>query len=146
MKNSWIILCFLGILSWNNVSAQNNVWRTLAMIKMEKQFSSMEEGKELRFGPLIKRMEGTEITVRGYIIPLSGKKGQSHFMFSAYPYSNCFFCGKAGPESVMEVFVKDDKKLDYSEKIIKLKGTFNIRSSDPNDIMYQLSDAVLITD
>ncbi|MFK8101645.1 MAG: hypothetical protein AB8G15_03945 [Saprospiraceae bacterium] len=146
MKNLWIVLCFLGTMLWNTSTAQENVWRTLAMIKMEKDFSSMQEGKELRFGPLIKRLEGKEITVRGYIIPLSGKKGQSHFMFSAYPYSNCFFCGKAGPESVMEVFIKDDKKVDYSEKIIKIKGTFAIRSSDPNDIMYQLSDAVLVKD
>lgn len=123
-----------------------NIWRTLGMIKFDMQ---MNEANEMavrapRTEPMIKAMEGDEVIVKGYIIPLSGKKGQNHFMFSAYPYENCFFCGKAGVESVMEVSTKDEIKIDYSDEAIYIKGTFHYLGFKPNDIMFSLTDAVQI--
>lgn len=55
------------------------------------------------FDPELKSYDGKEITINGYIIPTDGYKSQKEFVFSAYPYKNCFFCGGAGPETVMEV-------------------------------------------
>lgn len=138
-------LSFCLFLVTNVVNAQQNVWRTLAMVKMEKQFSRDDGmGKSMRFSAPIERLEGQEVTVEGYIVPLSGKKEQSHFMFSAYPFNMCYFCGNAGPETIMETFMKGDKKVAFSETKIKLKGTFRIQSRDMNDIMYRLENAVLI--
>ena len=123
-----------------------NVWRTLGLMKFERQYSehdgiSQQAG---RFVSIIEALEGKEITVKGYVVPLSGKKAQSHFMFSAYPFSDCFFGGKAGPESVIEAFTKDNKKISFSEKPITLKGIFKFPSRDPNDIMFTLENAELV--
>ena len=65
-------------------------------------------------------------------------------MFSAYPYANCFFCGKAGAESVMEVFTKDEQKVAYSDEPIYMKGTFKYLGYKPNDLMFELKDAVQV--
>jgi len=149
MKISQIFFVLILSLFFNiSTQAQNkNVWRTLGMIKFEKQFSENDgvaQSRKPRVEPMIQAMDGDEIIVKGYVIPLSGKMEQSHFMFSAYPYANCFFCGKAGAESVMEVFTKDDKKVAYSDEPIYMKGTFKYLGYKPNDLMFELKDAVQV--
>ena len=152
MKNTILfLLVVFGSSLFNQATAQDkeNIWRTLALIKYEKQYSENDGvgNQGGRFMPIIKKLEGEEVIVKGYIIPLSGKKEQSHFMFSAYPYANCFFCGKAGPESVMEVFTKDDKKIAYSDDPIKIKGIFHLLPFyDANDVMFILKEAEIVTD
>ena len=142
---SKIILLFLFFsicLIENNFAQTKNVWNTLALMKYERQYAESDgigaQAGQGRFLPLIEKMNGDEIEVKGYIIPLSGQKAQSHFMFSAYPYASCFFCGNAGPETVMEVFMKNDKKVEYSDKAITIKGKFKFLPNKLDDIMYQL--------
>jgi len=89
-------------------------------------------------------MDGQEIEVDGYIIPLDGKVKQSHFVYSAFPANMCFFCGKAGPETAMEVFMKDNKKVAYSDLKIRLKGNLQINESDGSNLIYTLRDAVVL--
>lgn len=135
-----IIALFLAV----QIQAQErNIWRTLAMIKFDMQMGEANDMviQKPRTEPMIKAMDGDEVLVKGYIIPLSGKKAQSHFMFSAYPFASCFFCGKAGPESVMEVFTRDELKVEYSDQAIYIKGTFKYLGYKPNDIMFSLMDA-----
>lgn len=151
--HKWITFSFFllaGLLLAETAAAQaKNVWSTLALMKYERQYSDSDAiggnaGQAGRFRPLIEEMNGDEIEVRGYIIPLNGKSAQSQFMFSAYPYDMCFFCGKAGPESVMEVTMKPGKQVDYTDRPVVLKGTFRFMPLDPNEIMYKLDNAVLI--
>lgn len=138
-----LMLLFVFLSSKESFAQGKNIWRTIGMIKFDMK---MGEANDLavqkpRAEPMIKAMNGKEYVVKGYIIPLSGKKGQSHFMFSAYPFDSCFFCGKAGPETVMEVFTKDEKKIEYSDDPIYIKGTFEYLGYKPNDIMFSLKDA-----
>lgn len=110
----------------------NNPWSTMGLMRFER------EGAKGKFLPMVKQMEGKSITLKGYIVPLSGQKAQSHFMFSYYPANACFFCGKAGPESAIEVFMKDNKAIPYTDQPITLKGNFRMISEDPNDMMFRL--------
>jgi hypothetical protein len=121
--------------------AQTGVWSTLAMLKYDRNPDGTvnPEGK---FLPMIQKLDGQEIKVRGYMIPLSGKRAQSNFMFSAYPFAMCFFCGQAGPESVMEVFMENDKAVNFSESTIELKGVFRFIPSN-GEIAYRLEKAKL---
>lgn len=123
--------------------AQNkdNIWSTLALLEFEQKDDQGYFDSEGNILPLIEAFEGEEIIVKGYVIPLSGKKAQSHFMFSAYPYESCFFCGKAGPETIMEVFAKDDNKINFSEKKMSIKGTFHFTSRNSNEVMFTLKNA-----
>ena len=137
-----ILLFFSFFLVESGFAQKKNVWNTLALMKYERQYAESDgigaQAGQGRFLPMIEQLNGTEIEVKGYIIPLSGKKAQSHFMFSAYPFASCFFCGKAGPESVIEVFMKDDKKVEYSDNSITIKGVFKFLPNKMDDIMYQL--------
>ena len=134
----------------NEVLAQKrNVWSTLGLMKYERQFSendgiSANTGGGSKFRPLIEALNGKEIEVIGYIIPLSGKKAQSHLMFSMYPFASCFFCGNAGPETVMEVFMDGDKKIEFTDQAITLKGKFKFLPNRTDDVMFHLENAVLV--
>lgn len=146
-KLQFIIMLFFLAFAIQYVEAQEeNIWRKLSIVKFDKRIADADHhvAREPRYMPLMRSLDGTEIIVKGYIIPLTGKVAQTEFMFSAYPYDMCFFCGKAGPETVMEVFAKDDQPVDYSDKSMTLKGIFRFRSSDVNDIMFKLEDAELV--
>lgn len=126
--------------------AQENTWRTLSKITFKKQYDETMGFKidVPVFSEDIKAMTDGEITVKGYIIPVEGYKSHNEFIFSAFPYSMCFFCGGAGPETVMEVFA--EKPVAYNAEQITLKGKLELNETDINRLMYILNDAVLVAD
>ena len=94
------------------------------------------------FEKSIKQLDGKEVTVRGYIIPTDGYKSHTEFVFSAFPYNMCFFCGQAGPETVMEINAKTPVK--YSTEPVTLRGILKLNDKDINRLMFSLSNAVLV--
>ena len=56
----------------------------------------------------------------------------------------CFFCGKAGPESAMQVYTKDSKEVAYTEKNITVRGILRLTPGDANGLIYSLENAELI--
>ena len=94
------------------------------------------------FSEDIKAMSGKVITIKGYIIPVEGYKSHKEFVFSAFPYNMCFFCGGAGPETVMEVTSKE--AIKYSAEPITIKGKLELNDSDVNRLIYGLKDAELV--
>ena len=124
--------------------AQDNIWKTLSKITYKKQYDEMV-GFDVSvpvFSESIKAIEGTEVTVRGYIIPVDGYESHTNFVFSAFPYNMCFFCGGAGPETVMEVYANEG--IDYTAQAIKIKGILRLNDDDINRLMYALEDVELI--
>ncbi len=145
MKN---ILLTIGLIFYGSAAQAQliDVWSTLAMVDKKKEFN-VDYGYEIEkisVTPLVQALENTEIEVNGYFIPLSGKGKQNHFMLSSLPANMCFFCGKAGPETAMQVFMKGGKKVAYSDNKIKLKGKLIINPNSENEILYTLDQAELI--
>ncbi len=91
----------------------------------------------------IKVLEGRPVQITGYFIPFGDDTGHLHII-SAYPNSQCFFCGGAGPESVMDI--KSTKKLTKLkvDDRITFRGTFKLNSDDLFHLNYILEDAVLV--
>lgn len=144
--NILFTILVVGLLS-PAIKAQNsNPWAILSMVSFKSEFDSsigMEVKKPTVQSPALK-MNGTEITIEGYFIPLDGKNAQSHFMLSKFTQNMCYFCGKAGPETAMQVFMANAKKVKYSDEKIKLTGILRINQNDPNSLLYTLEDATLI--
>lgn len=125
---------------------QENMWKKLSKITFTKQYDELMGFKVdiPVFSEEIKAMEGEEVTIRGYIIPVEGYKSHKEFIFSAYPYSMCFFCGGAGPETVMEVYSSEE--VEYTAEQVTLKGKLELNADDINRLMYALNDAVIVDD
>jgi hypothetical protein len=54
----------------------------------------------------------------------------------------CFFCGGAGPETVMDVFATNP--VEYSAEQVTLRGKLELNATDINRLMYALTDAELV--
>jgi hypothetical protein len=136
-----VTTCLIGQLV---SQTSDNVWKTLGKISYKKEYDEVMGFKIDKpvFGDQIKALDGKEITIKGYIIPVEGYKSHKEFIFSAYPYSMCFFCGGAGPETVMEVEATDGVK--YSADAIILKGILKLNDKDINRLMYKIVNAKLI--
>ena len=140
MLKKLIILCLL--LCTISISAQDkSIWNTLAKVTYETRLDEATQFEEEFpiFSDVVKALDGKEITIEGWMIPLDELRGENYFVLSALPFANCFFCGGAGPETVMEVFSK--KQIDFTEKKIKVKGKLTINADDPLRLMYILSEA-----
>ena len=135
-------LLFIGA---NALTAQDtNLWKTLSKITYEKKYDELLGFKVdvPVFADQIKDLEGKIVEVSGYIVPVEGYKSHTEFVFSAYPYNMCFFCGGAGPETVMEVTSTEPVK--YNTDRVKLRGKLLLNSDDINRLMYVLVDAELV--
>jgi len=121
-----------------------SLWKTLGKITYKKKYDELMGFKiDIPvFSDQIKNMEGTEVTVKGYIIPVEGYKSHKEFILSAFPYNMCFFCGGAGPETVMEVEAVEG--IEYSAEQVLIKGKLKLNDTDINHLMYLLTDAVLV--
>lgn len=130
-----------------NVFSQEitEIWTDLADISYKEEFSEIL-GFDIEvpvFGQKPKALEGKSITIRGYVVPLEGFGAHKEFILSSLPYNMCYFCGGAGPETVMEVYAVEN--IPYSAKPITLKGTLTLNDDDVNRLMYLLTDARLVS-
>ena len=123
--------------------AQSGSWSTLARVTFTSEYDELLGLKVDRpvFAEAVRELDGQQVTLRGYVIPTEGYKSHSEFIFPAYPYSMCFFCGGAGPETVVEV--SSLEPIDYSPDAITLTGTLQLNQDDPNSLMYRLVDVKL---
>ncbi|MEY3052488.1 MAG: hypothetical protein RLY31_2273 [Bacteroidota bacterium] len=142
MNNSFPTIAVLLLIGMaTTLSAQQeNMWKTLSKITYKKEYDEMLGFKVdvPVFSKELKDLEGKSVTLRGYIIPVEGYKSHKEFIFSAYPYNMCFFCGGAGPETVVEVTAK--QAIPFSADAITIRGTLGLNATDINKLMYSLKD------
>lgn len=144
MASKSFIVIFLFLFSLSSLNAQKeNIWETLSKVESRSVYNA-----ELGFVNVdivipedIKEMSGEFIEVSGYIIPLTGQVGQNTFMFSRYPKSQCFFCGAAGPESAMEVYMSGRNTVPFTSDMISLKGKLIVNEDEATGLIYTLTAA-----
>ena len=140
-----IIFVYFLLFVWNlpDITAQS-MWQVMSQVSYQK-IKDESLGFELDYPLFSKELqsyEGKQITIRGYIIPTDGYKSQKEFVFSAFPYKSCFFCGGAGPETVIEVFSTNG--INFTSEKIEIKGILKLNRTDLNRLMFQLLNAVEI--
>jgi hypothetical protein len=140
-KILFLLLITTSVTAFSQSSLKDNTWKTLSKITFKKEYDEVL-GLKIDvpvFSKEVKDMDGKEVTVKGYIIPTDGYKSQTEFVFSAFPYNMCFFCGGAGPETVMEVVSKTPIK--YTSEPVYLKGILKLNGKDVNRLIYSLEKA-----
>ena len=140
MKFAILIVSFLSY----QIHLQQEVdfWTVLSDVTLETKTSNNMEMDVPKFGKKVLGVNGKKISLKGYLIPLSEFGGKDAYMLSALPFSTCFFCGGAGPETVVELQVK--QSLKFTSTRIVMEGTLILNPSDPDHHMYILKDAELV--
>jgi len=149
MKN--ILLLLLVLIAYSTqVNAQRNkvenYWEEMMDVTVKSKFDPATENftSTPTFGKKISKLDGKKIYLKGFIIPADLTKGR--MTLSKFSYSSCYFCGGAGPESVIEIVAKNPIIYRMDKPII-LEGTLRINRKtddqeyDPFRLLYILEDA-----
>ena len=134
----------LGLLYYN-FSAQNIItWELLKNVEFDEIWSEEFQAYYMvpKFSNAVKAMDGKEVQIRGFIIPVDIV--QDYYVLSANPYSSCFFCGQAGPESVMEIQMVKKYEGLRMDQVITFKGKLILNADDIYQLNYILEDAEII--
>ena len=89
------------------------------------------------FGQSVKELENKEVQISRYIIPIEPER----YILSQNPFASCFFCGGAGPETVLELEMKSYDKTYYTDQYLSFKGTLKLNISDIDKLNYLLQSA-----
>ena len=117
-------------------------WDQLTDVRFSKQYSA-ELGIELleaNFGPSVRALDGQEIIIKGYIIPLDPLGTQ--YVISRNPMASCFFCGGSGPETVAELRLHPKSFRRYAtDELLSFKGVLNLNEKNSNSLNYVILNA-----
>ncbi len=122
-------------------------WEELAKVTFEEEYH--EEVEEYIWQPIfsdtLKALEGKKVMVEGFVIPIEETGDETFVVLSGLPYLQCFFCGGAGPETVIDILPKNKlkKRLTTDEKIT-FKGRLRLNADDLMYLNYILDDAELV--
>jgi hypothetical protein len=96
------------------------------------------------FGDGVRALETKELYITGYVIPVD--IDEDFYVLSRYPYANCFFCGGAGPESVVDLrFADADHRAYATDERLTFAGSFRLNADDIYQMNYILDDVVEFT-
>ena len=108
--------------------AQTDGWASFAKTKFEAKYN--EKAQEYfmfpEFPVELKNQVGKEINLEGYYLPID-VEGDAYIILSKFPYSQCFFCGGAGPESIAEVSFKTKPDRFEADQYIRVKGKLKLK-------------------
>lgn len=99
-----------------------------------------------QFADTLKRLEGKLVQLKGFVIPVSETGDSQVLVLSANPYSSCFFCGAAGPESIADIQLRNPEKVRKfgTDERVTFQGTLHLNDQDLRYFNFMLLDATLL--
>lgn len=95
------------------------------------------------FHPEVRALSGKPVEIQGYVIPFEETQDESILVLSAFPFSSCFFCGNAGPESVMDIQLAPQarKQQFKQDDQVRFRGRLRLNDEDVYYLNYILEEA-----
>jgi hypothetical protein len=136
-------ICFYSSFGYAQNYTKDNIWQQLLATQWKVKYNAQikEEIEYPVFQAGLKLLNGKEVQITGYIVPTDKK--EKYTVLSAYPNSSCFFCGGAGMESIVEVYLKTPRTFKI-DQIVTFKGKLKLNDTDINHLIYILEEAVLV--
>jgi len=109
-----VLFSFLSIVLFS----QSHIdWNTLADVTFEEKEDEAAglPYNQASFGSIVSNYKNKEVAVSGYMIPMDAM-GISYAL-SRNPNAVCFFCGGAGPETVVQLRLSKIKRYKIDERL-----------------------------
>ena len=150
MRQGWlkalqmILILMLFLYSGSSMAQSDLSWDILSDVTFEEQYLEESDTYWLipSFGDFIKLYEKQEVTIEGYLIVID--IDENFFVLSKYPYSACFFCGAAGPDSIVELQLDQKLRGVQTDQKVRVRGRLSLNKSDINHFNYILTQASVI--
>ncbi len=122
--------------------AQDTVtWKTLSNLEYVESKHDVYGTVYLpKFSKSIKNLANKQVIIKGYLVPVD----KTTWALSKSTYASCFFCGKAGPETVLGLTFKGDPGKLKMDTYVTMSGKLILNGTDVDDWMFSLKDAVII--
>ena len=140
-----IVLATFTLPLLGKAQEEEDLWQLFAKVEFESRYDEGSEGYYFfpKFGKEIRSLEGSIVELSGYYLPL--KMDDGSIILSRNPYSSCFFCGGAGPESVASAIPKSGFPRLSVDEVVKVKGKLKLNGEDVNQLNFILEEATLIS-
>lgn len=116
-------------------------WRQLSATKFEEVFDAGRNSwsQKANFPQEILALQGQRVRITGYMVPVdvTGKV----YALSAYTFSSCFFCGGAGPESVMGLELALPGVKFKTDQVVTWEGVLVLKSKPGMGFHFNLRNA-----
>nr|WP_291780017.1 hypothetical protein [Cecembia sp.] len=136
------------ILASSFVAREDNMWALFAKTRFVEKLNR-EFGMYFlypKFPEELKAFEGKLVTLSGFYIPLDMNNSEIAVV-SKFPNAECFFCGGAGPESIVVGYLKKKPgRRVKMDEIVKIRGRLKLNEDDIDELNFILYDAELILD
>ena len=137
-----LMIFMLGLNVKQEQTPTTITWTDLKDVRFRKKYNE-EVGMVFlypSFGPKVKALSGKELIIKGYTIPINT---EGTYVISQYPMAQCFFCGGAGPESMIELRLKKKKRFKTDEIHI-FKGKLRLNPDNIEELNYIFEEAELV--
>lgn len=119
-------------------------WKMFAGISLERKF--IEDADAYYRIPVftseLLAHTGKEVTLSGYFLPYS--KLDSVIIISRFPNASCFFCGKAGIESVAMVELGGVNERSFrTDQRLTVRGKLLLNSTNYKKLAFVVADATV---
>jgi len=135
------LFSLLLLLSFGTFSQTRITWETLSDVTFTDRYS-----KELdayyyfpNFGPTVLDLNNKEVIIKGYLLEIDATN--DIYVLSANPFAACFFCGGAGPESIIELKVPKDHPRFKMDEVLTFRGKLKLNAVDFYQCNYILENA-----
>jgi hypothetical protein len=142
---SRVVLCFLFsffLFAQSSIAQHRKIdWSLLAKVKWDdRYFPAYDETVWYPdFSEEVLQLDSTLVEIEGYIIPIDVESG--FYVLSANPFASCFFCGNAGPESVIELQFENKLNKTYTtDEIATFQGRLKLNWDDLEHCNYILQN------
>jgi len=144
------IACFLMSFKPNNIVSQESnfyyqtptevTWKLLGQIDfIKKKNPHYGEVMYPMVNGTLKGLQGKKIKASGFIVPIDSKT----YALSKNVFAQCFFCGNAGPETIMGIQFKGATPRLKTDTYVTIEGTFRYNADDIDDWIYHIENAVI---
>ncbi len=138
-----LLLPLVGFATPLGEEPQEVSWQTLAKVTFNKKYLEDEDLTQWvpTFSDDVMALDGYRIKISGYVIPVD--VDAEYFVLSSNPFASCFFCGGAGPETVMDLRVRKGSRRFKTDEYHTFSGTLRLNAHDIYELNYILEGAEL---
>jgi len=119
-----------------SMQSEDLLWKTFSKCKLT---TNKDFYYDITYTSSVRAMNGKEIAISGFMLPLETKPKSSHFLLERRA-PTCAFCPPGEPNEIMEVF--SSKPMAWEENLITLSGTLVLPNDSKKGVFFQLKDAV----
>lgn len=134
----------MSTVTYEDTTVKKITWKHLSDVIFDRKWDEKMQMPMLypSFSRNIKALNGKTVRISGYVVPVDAKGGM--FVLSSNPNSSCFFCGGAGPETVMALKFKSGKPSFETDDYVSFQGRLRLNEKNIYELYYNLDDAILM--